>query len=74
MIVKELMEKLAGLPQDMPVMYDDKTTCGLDLAAVSEVCIELDDESLDVLVIHAECGHPGATLDEIDRHEAEKEE
>ena len=63
---KELMEKLAGLPPDMPVMYDDKTTCGLDLAAVSEVCIGLDDENLEVLVIHAEGGHPGATLDEID--------
>lgn len=74
MTVKELMEKLAGLPPDMPVMYDDKTTCGLDLAAVSEVCIELDDESLDVLVIHTKGGHPGATLDEIDRREAEEKE
>ncbi|SFV72079.1 hypothetical protein [Desulfovibrio piger] len=70
MTVKELMEKLAGLPPDMPVMYDDKTTFGLDLAAVSEVCIGLDDENLEVLVIHAEGGHPGATLDEIHRREA----
>ena len=54
MTVKELMEKLAGLPPDMPVMYDDKTTFGLDLAAVSEVCIGLDDENLEVLVIHAD--------------------
>ena len=49
-------------------------TFGLDLAAVSEVCIGLDDENLEVLVIHAEGGHPGATLDEIDRREAGEKE
>lgn len=74
MTVKELMEKLAGLPPDMPVMYDDKMTLGLDLLAVSEVCIGLDDENMEVLVIHAEGGHPGATLDEIHRREAGEKE
>ena len=34
MLVKEFIEELQKLPQDIPVMYDDKPTQGLDIADV----------------------------------------
>lgn len=71
MLVKEFIEELQKLPQDVPVMYDNQATHGLDIAAVyygeiqlpPELQKELGEESYKCAVI---CGD-GEAADERDK-------
>lgn len=78
MLVKEFIEELQKLPQDIPVMYDDKTSGGLELAAIyhgeiqlpPEVQKDLGEKSYDCVIVHSEGGYPGLTEEEFEQFEA----
>lgn len=60
MLVKEFIEKLRDFPEDLPVLYDDRLACGLEMAAVSHAEIllpeklqkELGEESHKCVIVH----------------------
>ena len=74
MLVKEFIEELQKLPQDVPVMYDNQATHGLDIADIAAVYYgeiqlppelqkELGEESYKCAVV---CGD-GEAADERDK-------
>lgn len=60
MLVKEFIEKLQEMPQDLPVLYEDRLANGLDMAAIDQAEIllpkklqeELGEESHKCVIVH----------------------